>query len=99
MTGVGFDPRGRVIVTASDDGTARLWSANAGDQLEAIDHRAGPVDALFADDHVLTVTGREARLLTTGGRVLQRFGDGSTILSVATSPTSIALASSRSCSR
>ena len=71
VTSVGFDPRGQTIVTASSDGTARLWSVNAGDQLTVIDRQRGTVDARFAGERVLAVAGRSARVLSPAGRLLR----------------------------
>src|SRR5439155_26047256 len=89
---VGFDPLGRVIVTASDDGTARLWDANAGDQLALLDRRNGPVRALSADRNVLTVAGREARVLSPGGRRIERLRLPAAIAAAAAHGNSIAIA-------
>jgi WD40 repeat protein len=73
VTSVAFDPAGRAIGTGSDDGTIRIWDANAGDQLVPIDRRTGSVTARFVGgDRVLTISGREARLVTVRGRVLKR---------------------------
>jgi WD40 repeat protein len=44
-----FDPMGRWIVTASEDGTARVWSARGGQLLQTIRAHGRPVrDAVFA---------------------------------------------------
>lgn len=91
VTSVGYDPRGRLIVTAGDDGTARLWSADAGDQLLPIDRRTSAVDALFAGARVLTVAGREARVLSTSGAVLRRIRMRARIISAAANGDSFAL--------
>jgi WD40 repeat protein len=71
VTSVGFDPSGRTIVTGSSDGTARLWEALPQGTLEPIDTRSSPVEALFAGNHPVSVAGRQARILTTSGRVLE----------------------------
>ena len=92
VTSVGYDPRGRLIVTAGADGTARLWSADAGDQLLPIDRRASAVGAIFAGARVLTVAGREARVLTTSGTVLRRILMRARITSAAANGDSVALA-------
>ena len=92
VTSVAYDPSGLVIATGSDDGTVRLWSANGGDQLAPIDRRAGSVDALFAGTGVLTVAGREARILSTAGRLLERLQMPAPITAAAANETSFALA-------
>ena len=92
VTSVGYDLRGRLIVTAGADGTARLWSADAGDQLLPIDRRTSAVGALFAGARVLTVAGREARVLTTSGTVLRRILMRARITSAAANGGSVALA-------
>jgi WD40 repeat protein len=68
VTSIHYDQGGHTIVTGSDDGTARLWDANAGDALVAIDHRASTVDALFVGGRVLSVAGRQARVVDLNGR-------------------------------
>jgi WD40 repeat protein len=94
VTSVGFDPSGQTIVTASSDGTARLWSVNAGDQLTVIDRQRGTVDASFAGAHVLAFTGRNARVLSSAGRVLQRLRLPSAIVAAAADGDSFALVDS-----
>jgi WD40 repeat protein len=71
VTTVGFDPTGRTLATGSADGTVRLWDALPEGSLKTIDSRPSPVQAFFAGDDAVTVAGREARILTTSGRVLR----------------------------
>ena len=70
VTSVGFDPSGRTIVTGSIGGTARVWDALPLGTLTPIDTRASAVQVLWAGRHAVSVAGRQARILTTGGRLL-----------------------------
>jgi WD40 repeat protein len=71
VTSIGFDPSGRTIVTGSSDGSARLWDALPEGTLEQIDTRSSPVQTLFAGNDPVSVAGRQARILTTSGQVLE----------------------------
>jgi WD40 repeat protein len=71
VTSVDFDPSGRTLVTASSDGSARLWEALPEGTLEPIDTRRSPVQALFAGEDPVSVAGRQARILTPSGQVLE----------------------------
>ena len=92
VTSVAYDPSGLVIATGSDDGTVRLWSANGGDQLAPIDRRTSSVDALFAGTRVLTVAGKEARILGPAGRLLERLQMPTPITAATANGASFALA-------
>jgi WD40 repeat protein len=70
VTSVEFDPSGTIVVTASNDGSARLWDALPPGTLRTIDTRHSPVTTLFAGSDPVSVAGRQARILTTGGKVL-----------------------------
>ena len=94
VTSVGFDSAGQTIVTASSDGTARLWSVNAGDQLMVIDRQPGTVDASFAGARVLAFAGRDARVVSTAGRVLQHLRLPAAIVAAAAQGDSLALVDS-----
>ncbi len=94
VTSIQYDPSGRLIATGSADGTARLWSADAGDQLIAIDHRPSAVDALFAGTHVLSVAGREVRVLSPAGKLISTLATPVPITAVAAHGDSIAAADS-----
>jgi WD40 repeat protein len=72
VTSVGFDPGGTTVVTGSDDGSARLWDALPEGTLQTIDTRTSPVTTLFAGNNPVSVAGRQARILTTGGKVLEK---------------------------
>jgi WD40 repeat protein len=71
VTTIAFDSSGRTIVTGSADGTARLWDALPQGTLEPIDRRRTPVQAFWMGNDVASVSGRQARILSTGGRVLR----------------------------
>jgi WD40 repeat protein len=71
VTSVEFDPSGTTVVTGSSDGSARLWDAQPEGTLRTIDTRPSPVTTLFAGNHPVSVAGRQARILATGGRVLE----------------------------
>ena len=70
VTSVEFDPSGTTVVTGSNDGSARLWDAQPEGTLRTIDTRSSPVTTLFAGNDPVSVAGRQARVLTPGGRVL-----------------------------
>ncbi len=54
---VAFSPDGRTAVTASLDGTARLWDALTGEPLGApLRHEAGVMQAAFSPDSRLVIT-------------------------------------------
>jgi eukaryotic-like serine/threonine-protein kinase len=63
---VAFSPDGRTAVTASPDGTARLWSAHTGEPRgEPLRHERGVMQAAFSPDSHLVITAsldRTARL-------------------------------------
>jgi WD40 repeat protein len=74
VTSVGFDSSGRTVVTGANDGSARLWDAQPEGTLQTIDTRPTPVQTLFAGNKPVSIAGRQARVLTTGGRVLYTLG-------------------------
>jgi WD40 repeat protein len=49
VTDAAFSPRGRLVATASADGTVRVWDARAGTQLRVIEV-AHPVSVAFTPD-------------------------------------------------
>ena len=68
---VAFSPDGRTAVTASPDGTARLWDALTGEPRGApLRHEAGVMQAAFSPDSRLVITAsldRTARLWEVDG--------------------------------
>ena len=94
---VGFDPNGRTIVTGSDDGTARVWDALPAGTLSPVDTRkpAAPVQALWAGNRIVTVAGREARIVSTSGRLSTGFKAPAPIVATAASGNQVALADDR----
>ena len=73
VTSIDFDPSGRTIVTGSKDGSARLWDALPEGTMRPIDTSKLPVRAFWAGDRVVTVAGKQVKILSTSGRVLTRF--------------------------
>lgn len=72
VTSIGFDPSGRTVVTGSADGSVRLWDALPEGTTEPIDMRSKvAVRAFWVGGDVASVAGREARILSTTGRVLR----------------------------
>lgn len=92
VTSIDFDPSGRTIVTGSSDGTARLWDALPEGTLEPIDTRQSPVQAVWAGDRAVSIEGREARTLTTSGRVIGRLTMPAPIVAAVAKGSTVALA-------
>jgi WD40 repeat protein len=92
VTSVAFDPSGRVVATASDDGTARLWNSTAGDELVPVDRRPAPTAAAFAGGTtILTTAQRTARLVTVEGTLRRQIRTRAEIRGTAVSRSSFAL--------
>lgn len=72
VTRIGFDPSGRVVVTGSQDGTARVWDALPRGTLRPIDRRPAEVQVFWAGDRAVSVSGRQARIISPSGRVAER---------------------------
>ena len=70
VTSIAFDPSGRTVVTGSKDGSARLWDALPLGTLTPIDVRRSPVQTVWAGSHPVSVSGRQARILTMSGEAL-----------------------------
>ncbi|HYO53337.1 MAG TPA: hypothetical protein VEU50_11195, partial [Archangium sp.] len=88
-----FSPDGRFIVTALEDGTARVWSAGgAGPVVVLRGHEGRVLSAVFSPDGRLIVTASEdgtARVWNTDGSgapVVLRGGHGKAVFSAAFSP-------------
>jgi WD40 repeat protein len=92
VTSVGFDPTGRTIVTGSTDGTARLWDALPPGTLTTVDTRKTPVRAFWTGDDLVSVAGREARVLSPAGRIVKRLTMPATIVATAAAGSNFALA-------
>jgi WD40 repeat protein len=97
VTSIEFDPSGRTIVTGSRDGGARLWAALPEGTLIPVDERkpALPVQAVWAGTHLVSVAGREARLLTRSGRLVRSLKLPAPIAAVATKSNRVALLDKR----
>jgi WD40 repeat protein len=55
-----FDPTGKRVVTASEDGTAQVWDARTGDSLTTLSHGGLRVfSAVFSGDGQLVLTSAE----------------------------------------
>jgi len=91
VTAVSFDASGRTVVTGSADGSARLWDALPQGTLTPIDTRKAPVQALWAGDRAVSVSGRQARILSTSGRVVQRLTMPAPIVAAASSGRTVVL--------
>ena len=70
LNSVAFSPDGKLVLTGSDDGTARLWEAGSGKQVGVLEGHSDPVSSVaFSPDGKLVLTGsldRTARLWETG---------------------------------
>ncbi|MEL7505170.1 MAG: AAA family ATPase [Cyanobacteria bacterium J06554_6] len=96
VLGARFSPDGCQLVSASDDGTARVWSA-AGEPLATLaGHRGSVLDAVFSPDGRLIATAsddRTLRLWTVAGEPLQTLnGHEGSVNNVAFSPSGQVLA-------
>jgi YVTN family beta-propeller protein len=89
---VAFSPDGDSIVTASYDGTARLWNVATGEEVRRFQgHTGGVVDVAFSPDGEQVLTGSfdgTARLwnVVTGEEVRQFQGHTDGVIGVAFSP-------------
>jgi WD40 repeat protein/transcriptional regulator with XRE-family HTH domain len=88
---VAFSPDGAYILTGSQDGTARLWDAQTGQEIRQFaGHKGGISAAAFSPDGKLILTGgndHTARLWDAQtGQQLQLFNDSSGVGAAAFSP-------------
>jgi WD40 repeat protein len=84
-----YSPDASLVVTANEDGTARVFSTTTGETLAVLRHRAAVTDAFFSADGKRIVTaGRDgtARLWTATGQPLRRFRHDAAVLDAAMSP-------------
>ena len=99
VTSIGFDPSGQTIVTGSSapDGSARLWEALPEGTLIPVDERKPvvPVQAVWAGNRIVSVAGREARLLTRSGRLIRSLKLPAPIAAVVTRSNRVALLDKR----
>jgi WD40 repeat protein len=77
-----FSSSGDLVVTASNDRTARVWSTKSGRELSVLQHEFPVLSAVLSPDGklVVTVSGRP----TTTGPLLARLFDASTGVSLVT---------------
>jgi WD40 repeat protein len=74
LTSASWEPRGRMVVTTSEDGTARLWDPTTGDEIARLQHHGLVRVAAFSPDGQQLALGfaDESTLLLTlpsyGGR-------------------------------
>jgi WD40 repeat protein len=95
VTSIGFDPSGRTVVTGSSDGSARLWDALPQGTLSPIVRSRQPVDALFAGNNPVSVSGRHARILTPAGQERTTITMPAPIVSAAASSRRVAVLDAR----
>jgi WD40 repeat protein len=84
-----YSPDGSKVVTASEDGTARVFRVRDGSLLATLRHGASVTDATFSRDGRWIVTSsrdRTARLWTASGRAIRTFRHDGAVLDVALSP-------------
>ena len=92
VNSVAFSPDGKLVLTGSDDGTARLWETGSGKQVGILKGHSGLVSSVaFLPDGKLVLTGsdeRTVRLLETasGKQVGVLEGHSSPVHSVAFLP-------------
>jgi WD40 repeat protein len=92
VTSIGFDPSGKTVVTGSADGSVRLWDALPEGTTEPVDTRKSPVQAFWAGSDVVSISDRQARILSTSGRVLRTATLPSRITATAADGRFVALA-------
>lgn len=92
VLGAAFSPDGRLVATASEDGTAHTWSPETGQELSAFLGHTGPVNSVaFSPDGRLILTASEDRTsrvwdAATGEARTVLFGHEGRVNSAAFSP-------------
>jgi WD40 repeat protein len=84
-----YSPDGSRVVTASDDGTARVFRVRDGARIATLRHDGSVTDAAFSiDGRMLATASRDgtARLWTAEGRLLRTFPHHAGVLDLALSP-------------
>ena len=90
-----YSPDGSRVVTAGDDGIARIFRSRDGVLLAALRHGGGVTDAAFSADGRKVVTAsrdRTARIWTSDGQPLRTLRHAAAVLSLALSADSEVLA-------
>jgi WD40 repeat protein len=91
ITGLAYTKQGSLLISASDDGTTRIWDAKSGRLLRLIEAHAGGVsdlDVSFDDKYVVTA-GKDgyAKIWSIeSGRLIRQNALGDSITSVSCSP-------------
>ena len=84
-----YSPDALLVVTAGEDGTARVFSTTTGKTIARLGHRDAVTDAFFSADGKLIVTAsrdRTARMWTETGRRVRTLRHNSPVLDAAISP-------------
>src|SRR5579871_1742344 len=92
VTSVNFDPTGQLVVTGSSDGTARVWDAQPTGALTTIDTRRTPVRSVWLGKDAVSVSGREARILTPSGRLIKTLTMPKTVVAAGAAGRNLAMA-------
>ncbi len=89
-----YDPNAARVVTASQDGRARIFSTTSGATVAVLPHHGPVTDAFFSADGKRVVTAsrdRTARLWSANGRALRTLEHDAPVLDLALSPDSSVL--------
>jgi len=84
-----YSPDGSTVVTASEDGTARVFRVRDGSVIATLRHGGSVTDAVFSTDGRFIVTSsrdKTARVWTRSGRLARTFRHGGAVLAAAMSP-------------